>query len=338
MPHKDRKSTIGLVFEAAPEIPAWPQLTSYPAEQMMAQYIEGLPGLVNEEGRLFVDSGAPEFDRQMLLFYEEYLAIENASLKLDDSSFKMGEKTGATFRVFLDALGKANLPLRALKGQIAGPFTLLSSLKDREGRALIYDERFLDIIPKLLGVKAAWQIELMKPFGLPVIIFLDEPGLAGFGSSSLIAISAELALRVLADVVDAVHSAGAMAGVHVCANTDWMLAFDSKFDIINFDSYGYFDKFALYREPWLKFVGEGGNTAWGVVPTLDSDAIRSETAETLARRWTGQVRQLAADAMEIEQIIAGSLFTPACGCGSLTTDLAQRVLDLLGGFCRIVRS
>ena len=157
----------------------------------------------------------------------------------------------------------------------------------------------------------------MKTFGVPVIIFLDEPGLAGFGSSAMITISAELVLRVLADVVDAVHAAGAMAGVHVCANTDWLLAFNSNFDIINFDSYGYFDKFALYRKSWLKFMAKGGNIAWGVVPTVDLDAIRAATPESLAGRWTGQVRELAAGEMEVEQIIARSLFTPSCGCGSL---------------------
>ena len=64
MPQRDRQRAIGLVLQAAPEIPAWPQLPAYPAEQMMAQYIEGLPGLVTEEGRQFVRSDTPEFDRQ----------------------------------------------------------------------------------------------------------------------------------------------------------------------------------------------------------------------------------------------------------------------------------
>lgn len=337
MPQRDRQSAIRLVLEAVPEIPAWPQLTAYPAEQMMAQYTEGLPGLVSEQGRRFVRSDTPEFDRQALIFYEQYLALDGGSLQLDDSVFKMGEETGATFRLFLESVKVARLPVRALKGQVTGPFTLLSGLKDQDGRALIYDERFLDIIPKLLGIKARWQIEAMKTFGVPVIIFLDEPALAGFGSSAFITVSAELVLRMLAEVVDAVHGAGGIAGIHVCANTDWLLAFKSDFDIINFDSYGYFDKFALYSKEWFEFMAGGGNIAWGVVPTLDLDALRAETPESLARMWTGQVRALAAGRVETKEIIAQSLFTPSCGCGSLSEESAALALDLLKGFCRIVR-
>jgi hypothetical protein len=304
---------------------------------MMAQYIEGLPGIVTEEGRQFVRCDTPEFDQQVLLFYERYLALGEGPLQTEASRFGMGEATSATFRCFLETIKGANLPLRALKGQIVGPFTLLSGLKDQDGRALIYDERFLDIIPKLLGLKARWQIELMQPFGVPVIIFLDEPGLAGFGSSAFITVSAELVLRLLAEVVDAVHTAGGIAGIHVCANTDWLLAFQSNFDIINFDSYGYFDKFALYRKEWLQFMAQGGNIAWGIVPTSDLNAIQAETPEGLAGRWTGQIRELAAGQMEMEEVIVHSFFTPSCGCGSLPEDYAARVLDLLKKFCRIMR-
>ncbi|MGA2401916.1 MAG: hypothetical protein ABSG91_09435 [Syntrophobacteraceae bacterium] len=337
MPQRDREKAIGLALQAAPEIPAWPQLPAYPAEQMMAQYIEGLPGLVTREGRQFAVSDTPEFDRDLLLFYEQYLAIEDGSLQVDDSRFRMGEETSPTFRSFMQTVKKANLSVRALKGQIAGPFTLLSGLKDQDGRALIYDERFLDIIPKLLGLKARWQIEIMKTFGVPVIIFLDEPALAGFGSSAFITVSAEQVVRLLAEVADAVHAAGGIAGVHICANTDWQLVFQSNLDIINFDAYGYFDKFALYRKECLDFIAAGGNMAWGIVPTSDLDAIRAETPESLAGRWTSQVRELAAGEIAYEQILAQSLFTPSCGCGSLPEDYAARVLDLLKGFCRIMR-
>ena len=337
MPQKDRASTIDLVLKTAPEIPAWPQLTVYPAERMMEQYIEGLPGLVNIEDRMFVNSGAPEFDSEMLLFYEQFLAIEEGGLKIDDSRFRMGEETGATFRGFVDTVKRVRPGARALKGQVVGPFTLLCGMKDQDGRALIHDDRFVDIVPKLLGLKARWQIEAMRPFGVPVIIFLDEPGLAGFGSSALITVSAELVIRLLSEVVGAVHAAGGMAGVHVCANTDWQLAFNSNFDIINFDAYGYFDKFALYQKECLDFLGRGGNIAWGVVPTSDPDAIAAETPESLAARWIGQAEEFAAGRMTIRELIAQSLFTPSCGCGSLSEEQAARVLALLRGFCGIIR-
>ncbi len=150
--------------------------------------------------------------------------------------------------------------------------------------------------------------------------------------------SGELVLRLLTEVVGAVHAAGGIAGIHVCANTDWLLAFQSNLDIINFDTYSYFDKFALYGKQCIDFIAGGGNMAWGVVPTSDPDAIWAETPESLANEVDlSQVRELATSDIGFEKILAHSLFTPGCGCGSLTEECAARVLDLLKGFCRIIR-
>ncbi len=337
MPQKDRAGAIDLILKAAPRIPVWPQLPFYPAERMMVQYVEGLPGFVDSGQRQFVDCLAPDFDREVLHFYEAFIAEADGLLDIDRSPFGLGEQTGATFRSFVQTLKKASPALGAVKGQVTGPFTLLCGLKDQDGRALIHDERFLDIVPKLLGLKARWQIGILRQFKVPVIIFLDEPGLAGFGSSALITVSGELVVRLLGEVVEAVHAAGGLAGVHVCANTDWQLVFDSNVDIINFDSYGYFEKFAIYSKQFFDFIDRGANMAWGVVPTSDPEAIRSETPESLLARWTAQVGSLAAGRLTRDELIEHSLFTPGCGCGSLPEDQAARVLDLLTGFCRLIQ-
>ena len=50
MPHKDRNRAVELILDAVPEVPVWPQLSSFPAEQMMIQYLEGLPGIREEAG------------------------------------------------------------------------------------------------------------------------------------------------------------------------------------------------------------------------------------------------------------------------------------------------
>ncbi len=328
MPQFDRERAIGLILQSVPEIPVWPQLPAYEAEQMMVQYVEGLPGLVKEAGRQFVRTDTPAFEEETLHFFEDYLCIEAGSVQIEESRFTMGEESGATFRQFLQVLSSIDLPIRALKGQVVGPFTLLSGLKDQDGKALIFDERYLEIIPKLLALKARWQIEFLKPFGVPVIIFLDEPALAGFGSSAFITISSGLVREVLTEVVEAIHAAGGLAGIHVCANTDWLLAFQSDFDIINFDSYTYFDKFALYDEECLNFLSKGGNIAWGIVPT-DPEIISTETAERLCMKWQDQMAGFLSGELPFESILSQSLFTPSCGCGSMPEIAAERVLRLL---------
>jgi methionine synthase II (cobalamin-independent) len=338
MPHKDREKVIALILRTIPDVPAWPQLSSFPPEQMMIQYLEGLPGIREEQGRLFVQTDASEFEQELVEFYEAYLAIEEGLKELDGSRFAMGAETGRTFFQFLDTMKQASPSFRALKGQIVGPFTLLTTLKDRQDRALIYNEQLLDVVVKHLALKAQWQIHRLRSFGRPVILFLDEPALAGFGSSAFIAISEELVQRLLREVVGAVHQAGALAGTHICANTDWDLVFKTGVDIINFDAYNYFEKFALYRDSFLEFINQGHIVAWGMVPTNDPDTIIRETSQHLADLWLERIDQLTTPAFSRSLILSQSLFSPSCGCGSLSEMAAERVLQLTSELGHIMRS
>jgi len=337
MPHRDRQKAIDLVLRAVPEIPVWPQLSNHKAEQMMYQYLEGLPGIQGGDGDLIVPTDAPEFETELYGFYEEYLEVESGGRDLSSSRFKMGAETGRTFFEFLDALHRAKLSCRAVKGQIVGPFTLLTGLKDRRDRALLYDERYPEVVTKHLAMKAKWQIQHLKSTGYPVIMFLDEPALAGFGSSAFISVSRELIQELLKEVIDAVHESGALAGIHVCANTDWMLAFDSAVDIINFDAYNYFEKFALYEEPLTRFLAGNGTVAWGVVPTGDTRTINRETSESLAHRWMKGIDEIGSSEIARESILSQSLFTPSCGCASLSEEAAERVLMLTRELGQIMR-
>lgn len=328
MPHQDRQKTVDLIIREMTEIPVWPQLSKIKAEQMMVQYLEGLPGLRMREDEVFVETDTPEFEQELYAFYEEYLEVDAGGKDLLNSGFQMGPETSKTFLLFLEKLNQVSTPFRALKGQVVGPFTLLSGLKDRQQRALLYDERMRDVLVKLLAMKARWQIHHLKSFACPVIIFVDEPALAGFGSSAFISISEELIQSLLKEVIDSIHQAGALAGVHVCANTDWLLAFHSPVDIINFDAYSYLDKFALYEKDFAQFMREGRMVAWGMVPTADPQKIREETAQSLADRWLGSVDQFTSPDVPVEKILSQSLFTPSCGCGSLPEAEAERVVRL----------
>lgn len=337
LPHRDRGRAIGIVLEKSSEIPIWPQLSTYPAEEMMFQYLEGLPGLKKVDKRLFLETDSPEFDAQVLSFYEDYLRIEEGAASIEGSRFEMGPETGRTFLEFLEvARAGAHRP-RAVKGHVVGPFTLLAGMKDRQERALLYDERMQDLIPKHLAMKARWQIRQLQALGAPVILFLDEPALAGYGSSAFISVSEDLILQLLREVIAGVHQEGALAGIHVCANTDWNLAFKSGTDIINLDAYSYFDRFLLYRREIVEFIQGGGIIAWGLVPTSEPAAIEKESAESLAQKWLREVQPLLSEELPLATILAHSLFTPSCGCGSLPEVLAERVLSLtqeLGGIMK----
>ena len=328
LPHRDRSRAVAIVLQRCSEIPIWPQLAAYGDEQMMVQYLEGLPGLKNADGRLWVDTGDPGYDQEVLAFYEEYLQIDAGAVPLESSRFRMGPETGKTLFEFLSSVLGGTGERRAVKGHVVGPFTLLAGMKDQRERALLYDEQLQDLVPKHLAMKARWQGRQLKTLGAPVIVFVDEPALAGYGSSAFISVSEELILQLLREVTAGIHLEGALAGIHVCANTDWNLAFKSGLDIVNLDAYSYMERFLLYKEEILRFIAEGGIIAWGMVPTSDPSVIGKETAEALAEKWLREVQPILSRELSLATLLEHSLFTPSCGCGSLPEPLAERVLAM----------
>jgi hypothetical protein len=338
MPHRDPNHAIELILREIGDVPVWPQLPVYEAERMMVQYLEGFPGLRSDGDHTLVDTDHALFDSELLAFYQDYMDVEVGLLDIKDSRFRMSERTGGTFRRFVQQLEQTPRTGRAVKGQVVGPFTLLTGLTDAQRKPLLYDDRLCDVVPKHLGLKARWQVEYLRSLGKPVVIFLDEPSLAGYGSSAYIGASAELIDTLLGEVIRIIHQAGALVGIHVCANTEWSLVLKSSADIVNFDAYGYLDRFLLYREDITAFLRTGGVIAWGLVPTSDPQAIVSETAENLARIWTQQILPLIGPDMEITQILAQSMVTPSCGCGSLTEELAERVVRLTRELGTIMRN
>jgi methionine synthase II (cobalamin-independent) len=336
-PLKDHEAATRLIIDNVPRIPNWVQLPAYPQEGMVEQYMEGLPGLVQEENRSYVNTADAGFDEQVLAFFEAYLAIGEQGAADDASPFALSPERAPGFFSLLAALQAAPGNLMAVKGQITGPITFCTALQDHEKRAVFYNDTVRDAAVKLLALKAAWQVGKLSDFGVPVIIFIDEPALAGFGSSEFISISREDIMTCLDEVMDAVHARGALAGVHVCANTDWSLLLESQVDIINFDAHGYFDKFVLYGDLLKKFIASGRYLAWGLVPTLAVEAIEAATVDSLWQDWSEKIKRLETLGLDAAQVKAQSFITPSCGTGSLTPALSEKVLMLTKGLSRRVR-
>jgi methionine synthase II (cobalamin-independent) len=328
LPVRDHAEAAGLVWEYTPEIPLWAQLPARPGEGMMDQFTTGLPGWVEKDGNSFVDTEAPGFADDMLRFYEGFLAVQADRGGPGTSRFELQADTAQGFFTLIERIGRAPHPPAALKGQVTGPFTLTTGLHDGRGRAIIYDDQLRDAAVKLIALKARWQAQRLAAFGRPVIISVDEPALAGFGSSEFISISRDDVAASLAEVIDAIHDGGGLAAIHVCANTDWALVLGSSADIVSFDAYAYFDRFILYRAELQRFLDSGRLLAWGIVPTLSPEDLARATAGRLVELLKSHAAQVMALGFTWEQVRAQSLVTPACGMGSLTLDLALRALKL----------
>jgi methionine synthase II (cobalamin-independent) len=328
IPLDDHPAASRLIMEYTPAIPLWVQLPVFAEEGMVPQFLPGMPGVVDRGGKTFIDTAADSFDEELLAFFEEYMAVGEAPEQLAGSRFALTEATGKGVSTLLDTLSRLEEAPTAVKGQVTGPITFCTGVKDQDGRAIFYNQTLRDAAVKHLALNARWQIRSLSGPGCPVIVFIDEPALAGFGSSEMISVSKEEILACLQEVVGAIHGDGGLAGIHVCANTDWSLVLESGADIVNFDAYAYFDRFILYGDQIRTFLDAGGLLAWGIVPTLKPEEIRRETVDRLYAVWKDQFRQVQALGVAPETIFRQSLITPSCGLGSLSPDLATRVLTL----------
>jgi hypothetical protein len=320
-------------LEYTPEIPAWPQFPKRNAyENMMVQFTEGLPGLVAGEDGFSFDTAAPDFVEQLTSFYGSYLAFtEDGDLGALDC-FALSPQYAAGWSAFIARLPEhlASHEVWMLKGQVTGPFTLGTNLLDEGRRCSYYHDDLRDVIVKSVGLKAAWQMEQLQPFGLPVMIFLDEPALVGFGSQTFLTVSREGVIGDVNEVAAAIHGRGGLAGVHCEENTDWSLLMESDLDILDFDAYDHMQAVTLYPAELGAFLDRGGWLGWGIVPTLDREAAGAETVPSLLDHLEAGLGRLAGKGFDRELLLRRALITPSCGCGGVLSEpLAERVLGML---------
>ncbi len=333
VPLTSHREALAWILEATPEIPLWPQLPANPLERMMPQFAEGLPCITEEnpagaDGRIVYDTGRPGFEEEMLAFYEEYLAaIENPDQPAAPR-FRNSRERAAGLYLLAEILADLQ-GLTAVKGQVTGPFTMLTGIKDRQGRAGWFDDTIRDMVIKAMAMKAAWQTRLLADAGgRPVLMFIDEPALAGLGSSAFISVSADEIRTMIDEVADAIHQAGGLAGIHVCANTDWSLLLASRIDILSFDAHGFFDRLAPLRDEVDRYLGRGSIIAWGGIPTSRAEDIEKEDTASLVDLWKRQARAFTGPDRDQADLLRQTLITPSCGTGSLAPELACRVLAL----------
>jgi len=331
LPMEDHVKATRLMLEHTPDIPLWVQLPRHLEEGMVIQFTPGMPGLTHRENKdVYINTTGDDFDREVLDFYEAYLSIIEQPSRIKGSRFALTPETARGFSVFMELISALSHPPLAVKGQVTGPITAGIGLKDQAGKLLFYDDQMRDIVTKQVAMKALWQVTQFSRLGCshPPIMFLDEPGVVGFGSSTYISITREQIIESLGACIDAIHMGGGIAGIHICANGDWSLALASGADIINFDAFSYFDLLILYKEELKAFITNGGILAWGIVPTSSPEYIDNTSMDTLYKMWQQQLNQLESLGLDRAIIVKQTLITPSCGTGSLDMEHAVKVLEL----------
>lgn len=331
LPHKDPFFAVTLVRKYFPYLPHWPQLPrATPREGYLTQFLQ----LLQELGLLRVQSGSwacftsdePSWAERLARFYEIYLqAASGEEESLGCFAFPPGAAEGF-YQLYRDLLENGTGAARFLKGQIVGLLTVGFQLTDPEGRPAYYDSHLRDVLLKQLSLQAAWQVRTLGGFGLPVLIFMDDPVIYSYGMSERIGVTREEIIAALGEFAAVVRGQGGLAGVHSCADLDWSLLLEADLDVISFDAYQFSGSFSLYPEFIQSFLAKGGVIAWGLIPT--SGEILKEDVASLTRRAFHLLHDLREKKVDLELLRTQALVTPACGTGTLTEELALRVYEL----------
>ncbi len=319
VPHAETNDICDFIFNNASDLPYWPQMEKVDfRESMMVQYSENFPCLkIDFEKKDVYYDDTVNRDEKILEFFEN-LTSNNYDY------FKIGPDFARGFYAMLEK--SKNGENRFMKGQVVGPVTFLLSVIGGDGKAIIHDDMLSDAIIRGLAMKAVWQAKEIRKIGKIPVIFFDEPSMSGFGSAFM-----SLTRDQFFDIFDKLIATvkehdDVMVGLHCCGNSDWEVLLQSKIDILSFDAFDYSTYFVLYPEKIKKFLEREGVIAWGAVPT---SAYNDEvTIDVITKKLNDALDALSAKGIDRDYILKQSLFTPACGIGTLDVDIAEKVTAL----------
>jgi methionine synthase II (cobalamin-independent) len=324
LPHTQLELALQQAF--AVDIPFLPQLPSAnPAELMLPQALEGLPGLrYDEQGECTVDMAEWQRGARSLNARLDR-ALEGKEL----SYFEPTALSCRAWRPFLWDVEEKKKPWA--KAQITGPMTLRLVLRTADGRSLGAVPELEEQVLRLTLARAVAMARALAETGASPLVFLDEPGLYAFDKRNPQHLVALQGLRI---VILALRKEGARVGVHCCSNTDWASVLGLGFDLVSLDARLSLGSLLSQGPAVEKFLSGGGRLALGVIPTNLEAVYRvgdllAALAETVqAHLGSAELRQ---------KVLRESLLSPACGLALRSVSDAERVFGELAEAQRVLR-
>jgi hypothetical protein len=304
------------------DVPAVPQMTRVsPWEDMLLGAVDGIRFVEADGGSRVITAPVEGREENLAAFYESYYSGDFGFLE-------RAPRASSSLTAFLERAGSdPSFGREFLKTQVVGPLTFGQSVKVEGAYGLADDPGLLEAASYALGAKAALEASKLRALGRGTIVFLDEPGLSGYGSA-FSTLSEERVLLALGRAVEALRQGGStLIGCHVCGNTDWGLLTRAGLDIINFDAHGYLESVALYPKELKGFLEGGGYLAWGIVPSQGFD--ESVKADAFIGQLEDGISRLASHGVPESLLKERALLTSSSGLGGLPPDMATEVLKTL---------
>ena len=324
LPHGTVEEALALIYEYFKVLPHWPQLPRRgAAEGLVAQNLAPLLKrkliALNPGGSPYFEQESPGWEERCLEFYELLLAVESNGAELEQFAFSA--EAAAGFYAFADYPERLPSSARCVKGQLVGPISLGFQVTDTQKRPCFYNPALREILVKTLAAHARWQTERLLGTGLPALVFMDDPGLYSYGSSSAVSLGRTEIQAALAEIQPRSMRPGPGRRTAVPGPTGPLL--ELPLDVVSFDAYGISRpcRSTPNRSPLLK---QGGARP-GDCPHLGKSlAGRYGHFAAAARPENRNPGQAGVD----ETLLRRQLITPSCGTGTLTPELAERIYSL----------
>jgi methionine synthase II (cobalamin-independent) len=326
LPHHNVDTALDFSFKMG--IPFLPQIPiRNPWEFMIAQALEGLPGLQVEEGgevQLNVDvweSQSHRLDQRLRTAFSQGPGKKEAF-----ESFEPSAAISSCWQPFLWELQEKDL--KVAKIQIAGPLTCQWGLKLRNGQSPDKYPELSSQIFRLVLARAMAMTHRMILLGIEPILYLDEPGLYALDPSHPKHL---LCLQELRLMVQTLRKEGAQVGLHCCSNTHWESIFNLGIDYLSIDTSVSLGQ-ALKASQGIalkEFIESGGKLSLGIIPTTRSSVLHSLDTRELTQGLLEDLHSWYPQPEFIKKILREAIFTPACGLALQSTSDAELILEKL---------
>ena len=330
LPHHNADAALG--FSLRMGIPFLPQIPMRnPREYMIAQALEGLPGLQAEaDGSVTLNaevwaSGAKAFSRQLAEAFASDTELE---------SFEPSPLSSSCWQPFVWELQERDISLAKI--QIAGPMTAQWSLtiKDGAGQSLssqAFSEQHPELttqIFRLVLARALAMCKRLRRVGIQPMLYLDEPGLYGFQISNSRHLLAMQELRLL---IQALGKDGTWVGLHCCSNTDWGSVLALPIHILSIDTALSLPHLLSHDAALRAFLARGGRLSLGVIPTAAAPRLSSSDVTSLHKNLVAELSSHWEPSL-VRQVLDQALYTPACGLALQSVADAELTLEALKQF------
>ncbi len=296
MPQTDVNQALELALTL--DVPFWPQLPNYSYyEDMYVQAAEHFPGMVLDIQKKTLRFSMDKFINE----YEEMMSHFD-----DPSYFDISTQYSVVYHEFL----KKDLADRpAIRGQLEGPVSFGFNILDQDDRPILFDENIRPFMLDFMAKRINVQLARLKQRNENAFMFIDEPGLqfifsamSGYGERQ-----AKEDLDMFFATLDGPR------GIHLCGNPDWDFLLNLDMDVLSMDIYTNAEIFSSYTTSIKKFFDHGGVLVWGVVPT-GYELFAKESLGFLCLKLEGIWQHLSRNGLDLDQILAGSMLSPATCC------------------------